>query len=120
MLIVNSSNTHRGDYEGFTTNLLIGELNSGSKEISIQITEVEVSGSQFLHRHEQEQCYYIISGVGMIMVDGETRKVEQGDAILIPPNAEHGIENIGESGLVYLTANRSFGKERELEIWPID
>ena len=41
MLITNRTNTRFGKYDGFSTNLLIGELNSGSKEISIQITDVD-------------------------------------------------------------------------------
>jgi hypothetical protein len=41
MLITNRTNTRFGEYDGFSTNLLIGELNSGSKEISIQITDVD-------------------------------------------------------------------------------
>lgn len=36
MLITNRKNTRFGKYEGFSTNLLIGEINSDSQEISIQ------------------------------------------------------------------------------------
>ena len=55
MLITNRKNTKFGQYDGFSTHLLIGELNSGSKEISIQITEVMPGEMQFIHSHEQEQ-----------------------------------------------------------------
>jgi mannose-6-phosphate isomerase-like protein (cupin superfamily) len=72
MLITNRKNTKFGKYDGFSTNLLIGEINSGSKEISIQITDVEPNGMQFLHSHCQEQCYYIISGTGLIIIDDHT------------------------------------------------
>ena len=58
MLIANNKNTAIGKYDEFSTNLLIGESNSGSKEISIQVTDVEPKGMQFLHSHEEEQCYY--------------------------------------------------------------
>ncbi|MDA3896375.1 MAG: cupin domain-containing protein [Desulfobacteraceae bacterium] len=118
MLITNNENTNIGKYDGFSTNLLIGESNSGSKEISIQLTDVEVSGMQFLHSHEQEQCYYIISGIGKMLIDNQMRKVKTGDAVFIPSNSMHGIENIGETVLTYLTANKAFGKQRESEIWP--
>ena len=117
MLITNSKNTAIGKYEGFSTNLLIGESNSGAHEISIQTTDVEPKGMQFLHAHEQEQCYYIISGSGKMFIDDQTQVVKKGDAVFIPSNATHGIENIGEDILTYLTANKAFGKKREAEIW---
>lgn len=118
MLITNRKNTRFGKYDGFSTNLLIGETNSGAKEVSIQITDVEPNGMQFLHSHEQEQCYYIISGIGLMIIDDQTEEIKKGDAVLIPSNSTHGIKNIGNNKLTYLTANRAFGKQREKEIWP--
>ena len=118
MLITNRKNTRFGKYDGFSTNLLIGELNSGSKEISIQITNVDPDEMQFLHSHEQEQCYYIISGTGLMIIDDQTKEVKEGDAVFIPSNSSHGIKNIGNHALAYLTANQAFGKQRETELWP--
>lgn len=118
MLITNKKHTRLGKYDGFSTNLLIGEINSGSKEISIQTTDVEPNKMQFLHSHEQEQCYYIISGTGLMIIDDQSKEVKEGDAVFIPSNATHGIKNIGNNKLTYLTANQAFGKQREEEIWP--
>jgi mannose-6-phosphate isomerase-like protein (cupin superfamily) len=118
MLITNRTNTRFGKYDGFSTNLLIGELNSGSKEISIQITDVEPNEMQFLHSHKQEQCYYIITGAGLMIIDDQTKEVKEGDAVFIPSNSTHGIKNAGKNKLTYLTANQAFGKQREEELWP--
>ncbi len=118
MLITNRRNTSFGQYEGFTTHLLVGERNSGSTEISIQITDVEPDGMQFLHSHEQEQCYYIVSGTGRITIDNVSEGVTAGDAVFIPSNAVHGIKNTGQHTLIYITANRAFGERREKELWP--
>jgi mannose-6-phosphate isomerase-like protein (cupin superfamily) len=120
MLITNSKNTRCGKYDGFSTNLLIGELNSGSKEISIQITVVEQNKMQFLHSHKQAQCYYITSGVGMMIIDNHEKEVKEGDAVFIPSNSEHGIKNIGDTKLTYLTANQAFGANHEDELWPAE
>ncbi len=30
----------------------------------------------------------------------------------------HGIKNIGNNKLTYLTANQAFGEQREIELWP--
>ena len=118
MLISNDKNTRTGKYDGFSTHLLIGELNTGSKQISIQITNVEPGKMQFLHNHEQEQCYYIISGSGIMFIDDQEKEVHSGDAIFIPSNAKHGIKNIGRTSLKYLTANQAFGIEKEKQLWP--
>ena len=118
MLITNRKNTRLGKYDGFTTHLLIGETNSGSKNISIQVTDIEPDGMQFVHSHEQEQCYYIISGTGLMIIEGQSEEVEEGDAVFIPSNSKHGIRNIGKNRLVYLTANQAFGKQTEKELWP--
>jgi len=111
-------NTRLGKYDGFSTNLLIGETNSGSKEISIQITDVEPNEMQFLHSHEQERCYYIISGTGLMIIDDQTKEVKEGNAVFIPSNSTHGIKNIGNNRLTYSTANQAFGEQREKELWP--
>ena len=118
MLITNRTNTRFGKYDGFSTHLLIGESNSGSKDISIQITDVDPNESQFLHSHEQAQCYYILSGTGLMTIDDQTEEVKEGDAVFIPSSATHGIKNVGNKILTYLTANQAFGKLREKELWP--
>ena len=118
MLISNKTNTRFGQYDGFSTRLLIGELNSGSKDISIQITDVNPNESQFLHSHEQAQCYYILSGSGRMIIDNQTEEVKKGDTVFVPSNAMHGVKNIGSDTLTYLTANQAFGKQIEEKLWP--
>jgi mannose-6-phosphate isomerase-like protein (cupin superfamily) len=113
----NENNSRFGKYDGFTTNLLIGECNTGCDEISIQITEVEPGKMQTLHKHPQYQCYYVIQGSGQIIIDEEEKELTPGEAVLIPANAKHGIRNVGKDSLRYLTANRAFGIAREMEIW---
>jgi mannose-6-phosphate isomerase-like protein (cupin superfamily) len=117
MLISNANNTRFGKYEGFSTSLLVGENNAHSSEISIQITDVLPGKMQTVHKHPQAQCYYIIEGVGRMIIGDEEANVSQGDAVFIPGNELHGIKNRGKYVLKYLTANQGFGKQRENEIW---
>ncbi len=120
MIIKNNENTPRGEYDGFVTHLLIGKSNVGAGELSIQMTEVEVGGAQFLHSHEPEQCYYIIEGQGRMTVGEEIQDVEGGDAVYIPSNYRHGIENRGDCALKYLTANSpAFDEKTEAANWPL-
>jgi len=100
VLVTNCPAVQSGLYDGFKTSLLIGESNSGSKEISIQITEVEPQKMQFIHSHDEEQCYYIVCGTGLMFINSEEKNVSNGDAVFIPSNASHGIEcRSGEAGV---------------------
>jgi mannose-6-phosphate isomerase-like protein (cupin superfamily) len=55
------------------------------------------------HYHERsEEIYVVTKGSGSLDVDGETRRVRPGDAILIPPGAWHTLENDGTSELTIL------------------
>lgn len=117
MLVTNYNNVKTGTYTKLKTALLIGEINSGSKDISIQISHIEPTGEQEIHTHSQCQCYYILAGEGKMIIDNETRNVKLGDAVFIPANSLHGIQNIGDKILTYLTVNQAFGIEKENEIW---
>jgi mannose-6-phosphate isomerase-like protein (cupin superfamily) len=54
------------------------------------------------HHPKSEEIYFILSGVGRMTVDDETREVGKHDAILMPPGAVHRIENFGDALLVFL------------------
>jgi mannose-6-phosphate isomerase-like protein (cupin superfamily) len=55
------------------------------------------------HYHERsEEIYLVTKGSGELEVDGETRRVRPGDAIVIPPGARHTLENDGTSELTIL------------------
>ena len=46
------------------------------------------------HRHAQPEIYYILSGSGVMTIDGADHHVTAGAGIFIPSNAEHGIKNV--------------------------
>lgn len=99
--------------------LLIGPHNSNSRSLSIQISEVPAGSEQPMHAHAPEQCYYIIRGQGLVIVGDEIREVSAGDAVYIPSGRSHGIRNLGNDVLEYLTANSpAFSKEYENAHWP--
>ena len=97
--------------------MLIGRRNT--KNISIQISDIPLNSQQPPHKHEPEQCYYIIKGKGLMKIEDEEKIVGPGDAIYIPSNREHGIKNIGNEVLEYLTANTpAFDPDYERKLWP--
>jgi len=81
---------------------------------------MEPGGVQHLHSHEPEQMYYILEGRGLMTVDGVQREVSIGDTIFFDSFAEHGLENIGDTMLKYLSAaSPSFTLEQCEELWPL-
>ena len=112
----NSRNT--GKLEILTSHMLISPQNSSSKNLSIQISTIPKGSEQPIHAHDPEQCYYIINGRGLMIIEDETREVTSEDAIYIPSNKKHGIKNIGDMALEYLTANSPvFTKDYEESLW---
>ncbi len=113
----NSNNT--GTLPILTSWMLISPKNSSTQNLSIQISEVPVGSEQPIHNHEPEQCYYIVKGKGLMIIEDESREVFIGDAIYIPSNLKHGIKNIGDVVLEYLTANAPvFSDQYESTLWP--
>lgn len=51
------------------------------------------TGNLALHRHEQAEFYYVLSGNGVARIEGKDHVVTSGDVVFIPGNAEHGVFN---------------------------
>ena len=54
------------------------------------------------HRHSEPECYFTLSGRGLVSVDETIVPVEPGTSIYIPGNARHHIENSHEEDLLIL------------------
>jgi len=55
-----------------------------------------------LHRHTHAEIYHVVSGTGMVCIEGKEYEVEKGSVVSIPGDAEHGIYNAGKEDLVWL------------------
>jgi mannose-6-phosphate isomerase-like protein (cupin superfamily) len=120
MNIFNKNNTYNtGSLEILRSHMLIGSNNIKDTKISIQISYIPIHSEQPIHNHEPEQCYYIIRGKGLMIIENEQELVNPGDAIYIPSNKKHGIKNVGNEILEYLTANApAFDINYENRLWP--
>jgi mannose-6-phosphate isomerase-like protein (cupin superfamily) len=120
MDVFNRGNSrHTGPLPTLTSWMLISPCNSPTRNISIQVSEIPVGSEQPVHAHNPEQCYYIISGTGLMIIEDEKREVTGGDAVSIPANKKHGIINTGSVALEYLTANSpAFDRDYEDRLWP--
>jgi quercetin dioxygenase-like cupin family protein len=55
-----------------------------------------------LHRHSEPECYFTLSGRGIVSVDETIVAVEPGTSIFIPGDARHHIENSHDEDLLIL------------------
>ena len=91
---------------------LIGGDTMPTSELVVGIAEVPVGVGKPPrgHTHAPAEVYYIISGSGEVFVDGTTYPISSGDAVWIPPNAEHVAYNVGNEPLrlIYVFAKDRF------------
>ena len=54
------------------------------------------------HLQREDEIYYVLSGRGMMTVDGKEFEVGPGDAVLTRPGSSHGLKQMGKEDLVIL------------------
>ena len=78
--------------DGSTIRSLLDLSNAPVRNQSLAEASLATGGETQRHYHRlSEEFYYVLAGRGIMEIDGETREVGVGDAILIPPGAWHQI-----------------------------
>jgi mannose-6-phosphate isomerase-like protein (cupin superfamily) len=54
------------------------------------------------HRNDKDEVYYVISGRGELMLEGEVSEVGPGDAVLTRDGHAHALRQLGDEDLVIL------------------
>ncbi|MDE2125979.1 MAG: cupin domain-containing protein [Armatimonadetes bacterium] len=89
--------------DGSTIRELLSFRNSEIAAQSLAEARLAPGGETTAHVHPAtEEIYYLLSGIGLMAIENETRAVAAGDAIAIPPGKRHQIRNIGVEPLVLL------------------
>jgi len=85
---------------------------------SVAEVTIRPGGGSVPHYHRQaEEVYYILRGQGQMVLDGEARLVGPGDAVIIPPPAQHVIHNTGAEELVMVvTCAPAWSPEDEVPV----
>lgn len=78
--------------DGSTIRSILDRTNAPVENQSLAEATIPVGQPTERHHHKlSEEFYFILEGHGVMEIDGETRHVVPGDAILIPPGAWHQI-----------------------------
>lgn len=88
--------------DGSTIRSLLDRSNAPVQNQSLAEATLPAGAATQRHYHKlSEEFYFILEGSGTMEIDGETREVRPGDAILIPPNSRHQI-TASPTGLRFL------------------
>jgi mannose-6-phosphate isomerase-like protein (cupin superfamily) len=78
--------------DGSTIRSLLDSSNAPVAHQSLAEATLPAGGQTQRHYHRlSEEIYYLLEGTGVMEINGESREVAPGDAILIPPGAWHQI-----------------------------
>ena len=89
--------------DGSTIRSILDRTNAPVQLQSLAEAALPPGASTQRHYHKQsEELYFLLEGTGLMEIDGETRHVASGDAILIPPGSWHQITAGEAAGLRFL------------------
>ena len=54
------------------------------------------------HEQKEDEIYYVLSGKGLMTIDGKSFEIGPGDAILTRPGSSHGLKQTGTENLVIM------------------
>ncbi len=75
---------------------LVDRTTSGVTQCSLAEEMLPPGSEVTAHYHREiEEIYYVVSGSGLMTVGDETRKVNAGDAVYVPPGHRHTLKNTG-------------------------
>ncbi len=78
--------------DGSTIRSILDRTNAPVEKQSLAEAQIPAGCATQRHYHRlAEEFYFILSGRGQMEIDGESREVSPGDAILIPAGAWHTI-----------------------------
>ncbi|MDB5616473.1 cupin domain-containing protein [Tardiphaga sp.] len=92
-----------GHFEQALSKAIVTPATVGSRFFDHRISSYEPGAYVESHVHKvQEQIYHVLSGEGVLTVDGEDRLVRANDVTYIPPGVVHEFHCTGNDNLVFL------------------
>ncbi|NNM75285.1 cupin domain-containing protein [Enterovirga aerilata] len=92
-----------GHYNQALSKAIVTPATVGSRFFDHRISTYEAGAHVESHVHKvQEQIYHVLSGEGILVLDGERHLVRANDVTFIPPGVVHEFHNTGIDPLVFL------------------
>jgi len=83
---------------------LISAERTDSYGIVLGVCKIPAGKALVNHCHPKEEVYFILTGQGIVEIDGVATPVSDGAAVFIPNNSEHSLKNAGTEQLKFLYA----------------
>lgn len=86
----------------------------GLKRTGVNFAKIPPGKESFVYHshHREEEWIYILSGQGIVEIDGDEFEVHPGDFIAFPtPSVAHHLRNAGDEDLVYLMGGENLDVE---------
>ena len=61
----------------------------GAENFSLLQNTIKAGATGSSHKHDEEHCFYVLSGTGTMYIDGKPYGMRPNSAIFVPPNAMH-------------------------------
>jgi len=82
---------------------LAGSTDGNIHKHCIAIVDIDPGKSSKNHYHPSvEETYFVLSGQGLINIDGNEAALSQGDLVTIPTGAHHKVTNMSETDILQL------------------
>lgn len=81
-------------------NLFSGE--DGVPNFAMRLFHLSEGGETPLHKHPYEHETYVLSGEGILYLDGKEYEFKEGYALYVPANLEHNFRQKGNKDLKFL------------------
>ncbi len=94
----------RRERDELVSRILLHDGDLAETRLTVTWVDVAPGSGQRPHGHAPEQVYVILRGRGRMRVGDEELVVGEGDLIHIPPGTLHGIENLADEVLTYVSA----------------
>jgi len=90
-------------HENSTAFPIVTPKNGGSDSIEFHVTEIRPGGAALKDNHpNSDHVYYILSGRGYSIIDGERYDFGPGDALYIPMGSDHEMYPVGDDTLKFI------------------
>ncbi len=98
-------------HPGALSKLLVNPNTADTRHFDFRVSLYRPKGMVEEHVHERaEHVYYLLSGLGLFTIDGQTSLVGPRDSVFIPPGIRHRLVNNGLEDLVFVVATSPPGE----------
>ena len=92
------------DGSTYESRMMLDDIVAGEHTVNINHGTIKPHQKAGGGAHEKTEIYFVVSGEGLLRLDGDCHMVAQGSLAVIPGGCVHSIENVSEENeLVILT-----------------